>query len=274
MAKLGRREDGNTLIQGTSRPRSRRIQAVALDIGGVLYYDEPFELAWLQAVYERATAANPAVTTTQFTQRMRDFYLRPRPTGATPALFAPAGTDSWNEVRRRWSSLVQPIPGAIAALGEIADQFPVCVIANQPPEATTALHEMGVISHISLIALDTLVGFAKPDPRLFQWAFERFGWHSQGILMVGDRPDHDAAPALALGCRAALVAPGQGWQIPAGVKAPIVDAYQAIRAERRILRLRPVVHGCWRVRDLSALARRLGSGEPVTATPDQYGAVL
>jgi hypothetical protein len=35
---------------------------LAIDVGGVLYYDEPFDLAWLQGVWEFAQEGDTATT--------------------------------------------------------------------------------------------------------------------------------------------------------------------------------------------------------------------
>ncbi len=205
----------------------------ALDVGGVLYYDEPFELAWLQGVLDRLEAADPAITMEDFLQRMRSFY-RPRRAGSPqPSFFPPNGTHSWQCVRERWHSLVQPVPGALDALGGLAGSYDVCVVANQPPECLAALRALGAEKHLRLVALDSVAGYTKPDPRLFQWAFRRLGWEPGHTVVVGDRPDHDAAPALALGCTAVVVAVDDGWTAPDGVVPELVTVYRSLRRERR-----------------------------------------
>ncbi|MEU6352904.1 HAD family hydrolase [Streptomyces sp. NPDC047072] len=203
---------------------------LAVDVGGILYYDEPFDLAWLQGVWELARADNPTLTMDAFLQAMRDFYQNRPPGSPPPGLFPPNGTKSWQSVREHWTSLVQPIPGAVDALSHLAEEYEVCIVANQPPEGLAALRALGIEEQVQLVALDSLVGYAKPDPRLFQWALDRLGWKPEHTVVIGDRPDHDAAPALTLGCSAAIVHVDSGWSAPPGVAPEIVTDYRELKA--------------------------------------------
>lgn len=233
------------------------IDTIATDVGGVLYYDEPFELAWLQGVLERAGEADPTLTIEHFTAEMRRFYLQRASATANPGLYTPVGTHAWTDVRRRWADLAQLVPGAVTALATLAQHRPVCVVANQPPECEEVLRASGAAEHLALIALDTTVGIAKPDPGLLGWAIEQLGWNPATTLMVGDRPDHDAAPAQRLGAHAALVTPPTGWSAPPGLDPALVAAYQEVRAERLEARRHPAADHSLHARDLADLAEQL-----------------
>ncbi|MEU9379962.1 HAD family hydrolase [Streptomyces sp. NPDC048279] len=207
-------------------------RTLAVDVGGVLYYDEPFDLAWLQGVWELTRADDPAFPMDAFLQAMRGFYQGRAPGSPPPSLFPPNGTKSWQGVRERWTSLVQPVPGAVDALSHLAEEYEVCIVANQPPECLAALRTLGIEQQVQLVALDSLVGYAKPDPRLFKWAMDRLSWKPEHTTVVGDRPDHDAAPALALGCSAVIVHVDSGWSAPAEVAPEIVTAYRELKIQR------------------------------------------
>lgn len=207
-------------------------RTLAIDVGGILYYDEPFDLAWLQGVWELTRADDPTFTMDDFLLATRNFYQDRAPGSPPPSLFPPNGTKSWQSVRERWTSLVQPIPGAVDALSHLAEEYEVCIVANQPPECLAALRVLGIEQQVQLVALDSLVCYAKPDPRLFQWALDQLSWKPEHTVVIGDRPDHDAAPALALGCSAAIVSIDCGWSTPAGVAPEIETAYRELKARR------------------------------------------
>lgn len=237
------------------RPHPR---VIALDVGGVLYYDEPFELAWLQDVLDHSGA-----DVGEFNQRVRAFYLQPG-TG-TPVLYPPLGTSGWHRVRAAWSDLAQPVPGALNAVNILARRYELCVIANQPPECLQTLKDLGLAQHMRAIALDSLVGISKPDPGLFQWALERLGRRPEDLLMVGDRPAHDAVPARALGCQAVIVRPDDGWRPPDGVNPALLAAYRGIRRERA--RRAAAANSDWlTITDLAELARTLPGHDPDNRT--------
>jgi HAD superfamily hydrolase (TIGR01549 family) len=247
-----------------------RSRNLAIDVGGVLYYDEPFELAWLQGVHDRLSATYPAATVKEFIQRMNDFYLRPRTAlSAPPSFFSPLGTESWHDVRSRWTTLVQPITGAVDALARLTEEHSICIVANQPPECAAALKELGIEPLVELVALDSVVGYAKPDPQLYQWAFDRLAWDPRSAVVIGDRMDHDVAPAMALGCEAALIRPDADWFPPPGTHPEIVAAYRALRAER--IRAAEPASVDWTADNLAGLADQLRSngqrGGGANATP-------
>lgn len=95
----------------------------------------------------------------------------------------------------------------------------VVVLANQPPEWLDALDALGLRPLLADVILDSLVGWAKPDPALLAYAYDRRGWDPAEVLVVGNRVDHDVVPALKLGCAVALVGRQTRWRVPAGVGA-------------------------------------------------------
>jgi len=244
-------------------------RTLAVDVGGILYYDEPFDLAWIQGVWELARADDPTLTMDAFLQAMRDFYQDRAPGSPPPSLFPPNGTKSWQSVRERWTSLVQPVPGAVDVLRHITEEYEVCIVANQPPECLAALRALGVEQQVQLVALASLVGYAKPDPRLFQWALGRLSWKPEHTVVVGDRTDHDAAPALALGCSAVIVDVDTGWSAPAGIAPEIVTAYRGLNVQRGHTAERSTRH--WTIPalgDLADVLRAIGREES-SARPGQ-----
>jgi len=227
---------------------------IGLDVGGVLYYDEPFELAWLQGVLELTD-----VNVDEFCKGMRDFYLN----AASPRnLFTPAGTRSWNTVRSQWSTHVQPISGALAAVDKLADRYEVCVIANQPAECLDVLHGLGIMSKSRVIVLDALAGHSKPSPEIYLQALAELGRTPERLLMVGDRPEHDATPAIKLGARAVVVQPDNGWRPPPGIDQQLLTEYREVRCIRND-RARAAAEDLLSFPDLASVANDLVSGSLV-----------
>ncbi|MEU5124804.1 HAD family hydrolase [Streptomyces mobaraensis] len=207
--------------------------AIALDVGGVIYYDEPFELAWLQGTFDLAVTADPSVTLRHFIDDTERFYLGGKvPAGRPDILGSAAADESWVRILRAWGELAQEIPGAIAATKALAREIPTAVVANQPPECAGVLAAWGLTAVLETVVLDCFEGVAKPDPRLLGIALDRLGLSPADLLVVGNRADHDVAPARALGCPAVFVLPEDGYRVPPGVHPDIVRAYRALRAVR------------------------------------------
>ena len=182
---------------------------IILDVGGVLYFDEPFENAWLRLIYEEVASHGVALS---------DFFPRePRPRSphwVHALLRRRLGHEGehlakycWELVRSAWLSLVQPVPDAVSALALIASHATVIIVANQPPECLEALHDLGVLDYVEYVALDSVAGYTKPDPRLLYHALAMAN-HAvavEDIVVVGDRVDTDIVMAKIVGASAVLL---------------------------------------------------------------------
>ena len=91
------------------------------------------------------------------------------------------------------------LDGMQLVLEDLRKDFQLGVIANQHPPIVDALRDYGLQPFFGVVAIDEILGFSKPDTRIFQWAFEQAGCVADEAIMVGDRPDNDVAPAKALG---------------------------------------------------------------------------
>lgn len=204
-------------------------RAVALDVGGVIYYDEPFELAWLHGLHTLLSADDPSITIGAFIEHAERFYLDDATLLGSPPQLA----WSWSRVRRAWGELAQPIPGAMAAVTALAERTSTIVVANQPPECAAVLAAWGISGACAAVFLDSLVGVSKPDPALLGLAVAHVGT-TDGLLVVGNRVDHDVRPALELGCPVAFVLADSGYRPPPGIHPDLVAAYQRFRTARTV----------------------------------------
>ncbi len=238
---------------------------IALDVGGVIYYDEPFELAWLQGTFEIRSRSEAGTTLPSFLVEMEEHYRCEGGRGPwdRPGSKAQAAELSWAAVRESWADLVQLIPGALDVARDIASRVPTVIVANQPPECLVVLREWGLTDVLVEVFLDSLAGVAKPDPGLLELGRARLGLPPHEVLMVGNRVDHDVRPARALGCAAAFVRGDGAYRPPPGVSPDIVTLYERLRPARtaspredEVLVIVPSLG------ELAELAEGVGSGAP------------
>lgn len=69
----------------------------------------------------------------------------------------------------------------------------------------------GLDELVDAVCVSGLVGFAKPDPRIFQVLAGRCGTTLERAWVVGDRPDSDIAGAIRIGARSVWIRRGQAW---------------------------------------------------------------
>jgi FMN phosphatase YigB (HAD superfamily) len=82
-------------------------------------------------------------------------------------------------------------------------------------EIVRKLRAWGIAHHFDILALNSVVGFQKPDARLYEWAIDQAGCRPHDAIMVGNRLDMDIVPAENLGMRTILLqwpAEAKGWE--------------------------------------------------------------
>ncbi|OOE98056.1 pyrimidine 5'-nucleotidase [Salinivibrio sp. IB643] len=99
------------------------------------------------------------------------------------------------------AEICEPLPGARDLISAIKPHAHIGIITN----GFTALQDIrlertGLKSAISTLVISEQVGIAKPDPRIFEHAFEKMGNPPKDkILMVGDNPHSDVLGGMRAG---------------------------------------------------------------------------
>lgn len=105
--------------------------------------------------------------------------------------------------------------------------LPVGVISNWD----SSLREK-LASHFAFefspIIISEEVGFAKPDPRIYESALKATGMKPEEILFIGDSIHLDLVPALFLGLKAVLVDRNRFYTAFNGIRIESLDALPAL----------------------------------------------
>lgn len=83
----------------------------------------------------------------------------------------------------------------------------LAVVSNSEGTIEQMLIEIQLRDLFDAVLDSSVVGFTKPDPRIYHLALERVGVPASDALMVGDSPSADVDGAHAVGLRAALIDP-------------------------------------------------------------------
>ena len=106
--------------------------------------------------------------------------------------------------------LETPYPQAQGLLEQLAGQYKLGIIANQPPGTPERLERYGLARYFDVCVSSGDVGISKPDPAIFHLALEQAGCGPTEAMMIGDRLDNDIRPAKALGFLTARILQGPG----------------------------------------------------------------
>ncbi|HEX6332544.1 MAG TPA: HAD-IA family hydrolase [Actinomycetota bacterium] len=83
--------------------------------------------------------------------------------------------------------------------------FRLGVVSNFEEWLERLLERLGVRSFFDVRVISGVEGLEKPDPRIFRLAMERAGVEPAASVYVGDNPEFDVDPALALGMYPVLI---------------------------------------------------------------------
>lgn len=114
------------------------------------------------------------------------------------------------QTQRLWSNV---LPGVIEAL-DILQQvgLQLVVVSNSDGTVEDGLIEQNLQQYFEFVIDSHVVGFQKPDPRIFNHALERSGANPKRTLHVGDIYDVDIVGARTAGLHALLLDPFDDWQ--------------------------------------------------------------
>lgn len=117
------------------------------------------------------------------------------------------------------AEICTPLPGAISLLNALKGKVKLGIITN----GFTALQQIrlertGLSDCFDLIVISEQVGIAKPDRRIFEYAFEKMGHPPrERVLMVGDTAESDILGGINAGIATCWLN-AHGRSLPAGIR--------------------------------------------------------
>jgi putative hydrolase of the HAD superfamily len=203
-----------------------RIDAVLLDVGGVFHLPDHDRIvaamgrAGVTVAPENLDRAHYAGVRalTSFREGDREIWLAYN-RGYAHALGADDRVEAVAEVLLNefttggvWTRIVAGAPEALRALKDTGVKLAVVSNADGSVEAQLAADRIGQIGDGPGVSMDAIldssvVGVAKPDPRIFAIALERCGVAAEHAIHVGDTPAADVVGARAAGVTPVLVDP-------------------------------------------------------------------
>lgn len=222
-------------------PEPRALRAVTFDFGQTLAELDPALLA--TRVAERGERAEPArlarsmgaawaayadakrdgaVARAAWTAFMRALLVGG---GLTAAEAAPLAEWLFDEqpARNLWR---RPVPGMIELATELAARgVPVGVLSNSEGRLAALIDQLGWSQVFPVVADSGVLGFEKPDGRIFEWTARELGVPPSALVHVGDVWEADVEGALGVGATALWLG-GDERALPRGV-VRVADASAA-----------------------------------------------
>jgi len=187
------------------------VDVVFLDVGGVLYSDEPYERSLKLALREMGaefTDEEYAEAYDECRQAQRGSFRR------RLARRFLGSEDRASEISARaaphWryepDALFPDVPDCIS---ELRRNYRLGLIANQLGAVREPLERDGLTGTFELWAISEELGVEKPDPRIYEEAIRQAGVRPERAVMCGDRLDYDVEPAKRIGMRTVWLLRGE-----------------------------------------------------------------
>ena len=229
------------------------IEAVLVDVGGVLVLPDhdrmvgAFERAGVRVDRERLDRAHYAgvAALTEFKESDREIWATYNRAYAR-ACDAPAGAledvveHLLNEFATGavWSRIVHGSVDALRRLGALGVRL--VIVSNADGDAEQRLRDDAVCqvgpgrgATVEAIFDSTVVGVAKPDPRIFEMALDAVAVPAAHAIHVGDTPGADVVGARAAGVRPVLIDP-YDFHVDLDVErvSSLVDVVELVRTRQ------------------------------------------
>jgi putative hydrolase of the HAD superfamily len=170
---------------------------------------------YLRSVLERLDAADAL-----------DAAVRAELAARLAPVLRAAGTE------RLWSAPMPRIHEALAALRELG--LALVVVSNSDGTVERGLGAIGLRPYFDAVIDSHVVGFEKPDPRIFHAALAEARAHPERVLHVGDLYAADVVGARAAGLHALLLDPYGDWDgVDCERSRDVFELAERLRASRR-----------------------------------------
>ncbi|MBY0278908.1 HAD-IA family hydrolase [Candidatus Binatia bacterium] len=112
--------------------------------------------------------------------------------------------------RRLWSRVLPGVPQALASLH--AAGVKLAVVSNSDGTIEAGMAAVGLRDHLDAVFDSRVVGFEKPDARIFIAALEKIGTRPERTAHLGDLHAVDVLGARGAGVHGVLVDPFDDWR--------------------------------------------------------------
>lgn len=186
------------------------IEWMFFDVGNVILNDDPAMAVVYKYIYDAINQNGINITFEELLYHREQSILKNRNgqhyrTVATKFL----GEKQWNVIFKtiqkklssNWDKYSPLMRGIVPVIQNLYQQFNLGLLANQPREVIYVLQNYQVLQYFKVHVISALVGYQKPDRRIFENALDKAQCFPEESIMIGDRIDNDVMPAKALGMK-------------------------------------------------------------------------
>lgn len=111
-----------------------------------------------------------------------------------------------------YSRAKESIEEARPVLESLNTRYPMVLVSNFYGNVESVLADFDIRQYFKTIIESAVVGFRKPDPRIFKLGVDALNLRADEVLVIGDSYKKDIIPAESIGCHV-LWLKGKGWTV-------------------------------------------------------------
>ncbi|PWT89520.1 MAG: hypothetical protein C5B55_11260 [Blastocatellia bacterium] len=127
--------------------------------------------------------------------------------------------------RKLWSNVYAETRQSLIDCSELG--LRMAVVSNSDGTIEEGIRALGLREFFDVVVDSAVVGYAKPDPMIFQFALDAVGVEANRAIHVGDMYSADVLGARAAGVHPVLLDPGDEWRDADCVRVPSLSALVA-----------------------------------------------
>lgn len=186
-----------------------RLGAICIDMGSVVVDEHPTWSYWQTLALKHLREGGLSVTRKQLRDALRAAMIAHEPRVSSHAFSALGGDPTIpQQIWRTFANRDRVLPYADAALGRLAQRYPLVMVANQGLHARALMEAAGVDRHFSLMLMSDEIKISKPDERIFRMALDHLNMEPDRVAMLGDRFDLDIESSKKVGMLAIRIRRG------------------------------------------------------------------
>ncbi len=120
--------------------------------------------------------------------------------GRRGSSFAPPENAVHDITERCMRDVLETVGHQVPLLLRWSQRYTLGVVSNFYGNLVSVVRGLGIAEYFSAVVDSAVVGFRKPDPRIFQAALDALSCPPGEAIVVGDSYDRDIVPAKSLGC--------------------------------------------------------------------------
>ena len=105
------------------------------------------------------------------------------------------------KIGRNWQKHSPLLLDSVPVIKKLYGKYKLGIIANQPQEVIQVLKNHNLYDFFSVNSISQIIGFHKPNNRIFKYALTEAQCDPKNAVMIGDRIDNDIIPAKSIGMK-------------------------------------------------------------------------